>query len=83
MWSSRASKVVCVREISIDGFARHPSKTKGLSTNTRKTMVDGYEIETRLASWGIRMVDKAWTQEEKLVWALVFSLQKWKSYLLG
>ena len=29
------------------------------------------------------MVEKAWTQEEKLVWALVFSLQKWKSYLLG
>ena len=54
--SSRASKVVCVMATSIGGFARHASKTKDLSSNTRKTMVDGYESETRLTSWGIRIV---------------------------
>ena len=29
------------------------------------------------------MIEKVWTEEEKLVWTLVFSLQRWKSYLLG
>ena len=29
------------------------------------------------------IVEKVWTEEEKLVWALVFSLHRWKSYLLG
>ena len=34
--------------------------------------------------WSIYyIVEKVWTDEEKLVWALVLSLQRWKSYLLG
>ena len=29
------------------------------------------------------IVEKVWTGEEKLVWVLFLSLQRWKSYLLG
>ena len=29
------------------------------------------------------IADKIWTEEEKFVWALVFALQRWKSYLMG
>ena len=28
------------------------------------------------------IVEKVWTEEDKLVWALVFSIQRWMSYLL-